>query len=274
MRITKKAISILVMVIGILILSMTAVSAQSLPVSNKRVVGSKLNSKTTYSINFTTYANYENLHCAQPNKMLRKAVTNDYKLIAHVHIEGNEAYLINSDKKKIKKSKIEGRFNLKMATGVATLSEAKQGEFLWGYLKDWTKKASEANTKYYGKLKWFALKNITEDKNPNWDKVNETVEKRMKKFGTTEVKKFKIEKDEENFNYVDIDNYKRLGPYVMTNIPSTGLASFKVADHYGNEIKKASLITYTEDKERKEIAFDEIKEGQKFYICVPKNTRM
>ena len=175
MRITKKAISILVMVIGILILSMTAVSAQSLPVSNKRVVGSKLNSKTTYSINFKTYANYENLHCAQPNKMLRKEVTNDYKLIAHVHIEGNEAYLINSDKKKIKKSKIEGRFNLKMATGVATLSEAKQGEFLWGYLKDWTKKASEANTKYYGKLKWFALKNITEDKNPNWDKFNETV---------------------------------------------------------------------------------------------------
>ena len=271
MRITKKAISILVMVIGILILSMTAVSAQSLPVSNKRVVGSKLNSKTTYSINYNTYANYENLHCAQPNKMLRKEVTNDYKLIAHVHIEGNEAYLINSDKKKIKKSKIEGRFNLKMATGVATLSEAKQGEFLWGYLKDWTKKASEANTKYYGKLKGFALKNITEKKNPNWDEVNETVEKRMKKFGTTEVKKFKIEKDEDNFNYADIDNYKRLGPYVMTNIPSTGLASFTVADHYGNEIKKASLITYTEDKERKEIAFDKIKEGQKFYICVPKN---
>ena len=86
MRITKKAISILVMVIGILILSMTAVSAQSLPVSNKRVVGSKLNSKTTYSINYNTYANYENLHCAQPNNMLRKEVTNDYKLIAHVHI--------------------------------------------------------------------------------------------------------------------------------------------------------------------------------------------
>lgn len=274
MKITKKAISILVMIIGMLILSMTAVNATSLPVSNNRVIANKLKSDTIYDIDLIDYQQNKNLHCAQPKNKLSQWSTRKYKLIAHVHIEGNEAYLISlSTKNKIKNSKIEGNFNLKMATGIATLSQKDQGSFLWGYLKPWINKAVEKNNKYYGKIEGFARRNITEEKNPDWDDISKVVENRMKQYGTTEVKKMKIEKDEDNFNYADIDDdYTRVGPYFMTNIPSVGLASFKVYDQHGTNItKKVSLITYTEDKERKEIAFDKIKEGQKFYICVPKN---
>lgn len=165
MKITKKVISVLIMIMGMLILSMTAVNAASLPVQGNKVKGNKLDANTTYDIDLGDYRQRENLHCAQPKYKMSQWSTRKYKLIAHVHIKGEQAYLCNlSTKKKIAKSAVEGRFNLKMATGIATLSEANQGYFIWGYLKPWINKVNEKNPQYYGKLQGFAVRNISRKK--------------------------------------------------------------------------------------------------------------
>ncbi len=272
MRKIEKTIIIFMIIIGVLILGRTTVKAASLPTSGNKVSGSDLKGGVTYPISMVGYDKYNNLHCAEPGDHMSHWSTRNYKLIAHVHIKGEEAYLCNlSTKSKKPGSKIEGDSNLKMATGIATLSDKNQGYFLWGYLKPWISKVNEKNDQY-GVIDGFAKKDISDKKNPEYDNIMETVEKRMEQYKTPETKKFKVEKDTENFNYADIDNYKRLGPYTMTGIPSVGLKSFEIMDQNGTYITESVLfITYTADKQRKEVAFDEIKEGQKFYLCIPKN---
>lgn len=109
-KIAKKIMVLLVMMIAMLALGISSVSAASLPTNNGIVKGSKLQKGTSYEIDMNDYDNNKNLHCAQPKYKLSHWVKQTYKLVHHVHLEGNVAHDVDlSTKKIITKSKVTSR---------------------------------------------------------------------------------------------------------------------------------------------------------------------
>ena len=273
MKTIKKIIILLFITMGTLIVGMQNVEASMTSYgSGSKIRGSALKPNVTYRISMNDYDRYGNLHCAEPGQHLSHWNEERYKLIAHAHIEGDTAYLVNlSTNNKRKNTAVTGKYNLRMATAICTLSDANVGNFLWGYLKLWIGSASSANSSY-SILSGFATKNVTSWKNPRYPSILASVDKKMESMTVEKVEKLKV--DTSNYKYksvtIDDEEYVQIGPFKLNGIPSTGIDKLNVYNQDDKKMGSAKIITHTADGKIKEIKGSEIKENKNFYIAIPK----
>lgn len=277
MKIIKKIIILLFMIIGILIIGISKVDATpSLPDA------SKIKYNKVYYVSADMYLNRNHLFCVQHGFFMHDPGTT-YTLYKKISIENSIATITDKDSSAdldtSNKNLYKKDYNKVLATGIAKYDEdkdeGKKGDytklqaFLWGYMDTWVTEVGW----YEGIDNEFARGS------------------KVSKEGQKDAKEVEKEIDEATGDILDLEditeydklnigtlnfsgtNYRKIGPYKITGVPTSGINQISIEETNGNS--QGIKIVRNIDDEWKEVtkkSNTKIANNKPFYILIPMNS--